>query len=71
MIQLVCSDDGVGLPEDLGEVQTGLGMDIAEVVCTELECELDLQSRPGGVVASLVFKSYTEENGPLPRAASA
>lgn len=71
MIQLVCSDDGVGLPKDLGEAQTGLGMDIAEVVCTELECELDLQSSPGGVVASLAFKSHSEEVDPLRRAASA
>lgn len=55
LLELVCTDNGVGLPKDLSDSNTGLGMKIAEVVCMELESELELQNGDNGVIATLRF----------------
>lgn len=55
-VRLSCSDNGVGLPADLKPAPTGLGMRIVEIVCMELESELDLRNGPAGVIATLTFE---------------
>lgn len=55
IVELVCTDSGVGLPKALLSSHAGLGMKIAEVVCMELESELDLRNSENGVIASLRF----------------
>jgi two-component sensor histidine kinase len=57
--RLCCADNGVGLPADLKPSPVGLGMKIAEIVCMELESELDLRNGPEGVVATLAFTPQT------------
>ena len=56
MVQLVCSDDGVGLRNEVKENREGLGMKIVEVVCAELACDLDFRNGASGVIASLAFE---------------
>ncbi|ETX28103.1 histidine kinase dimerization/phosphoacceptor domain -containing protein [Roseivivax isoporae] len=55
-IRLTCSDDGIGLPPDEAATRSGLGMKIAEVVCMELDCEMDLRNGAQGVVATIEFQ---------------
>ncbi len=59
-IRLRCADDGVGLPQVPEEVPRGLGMNIAEVICAELDCDLDIRSEGAGVIAELSFDSHRE-----------
>lgn len=56
---LSCSDNGVGFPADPAPTQTGLGMKIAEVVCMELDSELDLRNGREGVIATMTFEPQT------------
>ncbi|SES37822.1 Two-component sensor histidine kinase, contains HisKA and HATPase domains [Tranquillimonas rosea] len=55
LVELVCTDTGVGFPDVASTSHTGLGMKIAEVVCMELESELDLRNSEDGVLAILRF----------------
>ncbi|SLN66000.1 putative sensor histidine kinase pdtaS [Roseivivax jejudonensis] len=55
MISLVCSDDGVGLPQEAEQSPRGLGMKIAEIVCMELDCDMDVESEGEGVTTTMVF----------------
>jgi len=54
-VQLCCSDNGVGLPAEPAHPPAGLGIKIAEVICMELETELDLRNGREGVVATITF----------------
>lgn len=54
-VELLCRDDGVGLPDSLTAERAGLGMKIARVVCMELDTNLVLRNGETGVVASLRF----------------
>ncbi|WP_216646953.1 histidine kinase dimerization/phosphoacceptor domain -containing protein [Roseivivax sp. THAF197b] len=56
LVELVCSDTGIGLQDVSTTSHVGLGMKIAEVVCMELETELDLRNGEDGVVAILRFE---------------
>ncbi|QIE57425.1 GAF domain-containing protein [Pikeienuella piscinae] len=54
-VRIVSSDNGVGLPADADSGSGGLGMKIAELVCMELRCDLDVESSPDGVSIRLEF----------------
>lgn len=54
-LELLCRDDGVGLPASLSDARTGLGRKITEVICMELDADLSLGNVDKGVVASLRF----------------
>ncbi len=54
-VRLEFSDTGAGLPADMSPETQGLGMKVAEVVCMELGCTLDLRNGESGVRASLRF----------------
>ncbi|MFZ3584921.1 histidine kinase dimerization/phosphoacceptor domain -containing protein [Loktanella sp. DJP18] len=60
LVELICTDTGVGLRDDLSQANTGLGRKIAEVVCMELESELELRNGDTGVVAILRFASQPQ-----------
>ena len=55
-VELICTDTGGGLPEVPSTSRSGLGMKIAEVVCMELESDLDLRNGENGVIATLRFR---------------
>lgn len=54
-IEVVCSDNGVGIPDDSGT--PGLGLRIIEVVCAELGGEREVATSSAGTRIALRFKS--------------
>lgn len=63
-VRLVCCDTGIGLPPDHGMNTSGLGMKIAEVVCMELNTDMDLRNGECGVIATLQFKADAPTSAP-------
>lgn len=55
-IRLVCTDDGVGLPGEAELARGGIGMKIAQVICSELRCELEVSSSSDGLSVGLEFQ---------------
>ncbi|MGX1099756.1 histidine kinase dimerization/phosphoacceptor domain -containing protein [Amorphus sp. MBR-141] len=55
-VRLVCRDDGVGLPDPEATARGGIGMKIAQVICSELQCELNVNSSAGGLAVWLQFQ---------------
>lgn len=55
-VRLVCRDDGVGLKEEDASARGGIGMKIAQVICSELQCELNVNSSAGGLAVWLQFE---------------
>jgi two-component sensor histidine kinase len=55
-VRLVCRDDGVGLPDDEAASRGGIGMKIAQVICSELQCELNVNSSSNGLAVWLQFQ---------------
>ncbi len=54
-VTVSCADDGIGLPSGENSVSGGLGMQIARVICAELQSELQIDTSSGGTRLSLVF----------------
>ena len=55
-VEVTCSDDGVGLADDNALESGGLGLKIVDVICAELRSELDVQTSPDGVTATIRFQ---------------
>tara|TARA_R110002020_G_scaffold57582_2_gene158277 strand:- start:2747 stop:3835 length:1089 start_codon:yes stop_codon:yes gene_type:complete len=55
-IRLVCTDNGVGLPGEAELARGGIGMKIAQVICAELRCELEVSSSSGGLSVGVEFQ---------------
>ncbi len=54
-IRLECTDDGVGFGEDVKPDNGGLGMQIARVITSDLQCALNVTSTDSGVTIALEF----------------
>ncbi|MDM7459542.1 MAG: histidine kinase dimerization/phosphoacceptor domain -containing protein [Paracoccus sp. (in: a-proteobacteria)] len=53
--RLVCADDGMGMAQSPAPVSSGLGMQVAEVLATELSARIDVHPHQGGFTVSAVF----------------
>ncbi|UXX84994.1 sensor histidine kinase [Roseovarius pelagicus] len=54
-VRVTCSDNGVGLPNDVAPESGGLGLLIAEVVSAELQSDMDVVSSEKGLSISIEF----------------
>ncbi|SDH06927.1 sensor histidine kinase [Pelagibacterium luteolum] len=55
LVHVTCRDDGVGLGENADTRSGGLGMQIARVICAELQCDLVFEPGEQGVVLKIAF----------------
>lgn len=56
-IALECMDNGVGLPEEVAKLGSGLGLKIAEAVSSQLRSRLHIEKSDVGMAAGVRFKS--------------
>lgn len=55
LVHVTCRDDGVGLAGDIETHTAGLGMQIAKVICAELQCDLVFEPTEQGVALKIAF----------------
>lgn len=55
LARLVCADDGMGMAGSETPNSSGLGMQVAEVLATELSAQIDVRPHPGGFKVSVDF----------------
>lgn len=57
LISLECMDNGVGLPQEVTKLNSGLGLKIAEAVSGQLGCQLHIDRTNGGMSVKVTFSS--------------
>ncbi len=62
-VRLTCRDDGVGLPAASETTTGGIGIKIAQVICSELQCELNMNSTPSGLAVWVEFRKEHQSLG--------
>ena len=60
-VQIICADNGVGLPATQKEGSAGLGMQILAVIAAELHCKPVFTSTAEGLRISLTFQGRADE----------
>ncbi|WP_417584503.1 sensor histidine kinase [Pelagibacterium sp.] len=55
LVHVTCRDNGVGLVDDVETRPGGLGMQIAKVICAELQCDLVFEPAKQGVALKIAF----------------
>ncbi|MWD29596.1 GAF domain-containing protein [Aquicoccus sp. SCR17] len=61
LVQILCADDGIGIPKEIDASRGGLGMQIAAVISSELRGELEVRSDENGLSVGLDFTSEAPE----------